>query len=103
MRMITIKGVSRSLLGWSQQPGAAKYDTIYVRLRNQWPAEAAVFAPFRAKPANVPGRGASAFERTGAARPPAPPKARVANPFRPCLGSFRSVPLDCLDVVRRSA
>lgn len=42
-RILTIDGVSRCLVEWSEQPSAAKKHTIRHRLREGWPEKEAVF------------------------------------------------------------
>ena len=99
--LVTINGVTRSIRQWSRQPGAAPYIMILHRLKRFWHPEEAVFAPPHSKARH----GSIRASHTSFKRPPVQlrPNPHLPPPFRPCLGSFRSVPLDLLDVVRRSA
>lgn len=101
-RFLTIEGDTRSIKAWSREPGAAAYHTIWWRLKKGIEAKAAVFAPAHSKAAIA-----------GAPDDPLPvyrPRKRRARTtpildttFRPIVGSFKSVPIEMLDTIRRLA
>lgn len=93
-RFLTINGVTRSLVGWSKQPGAANKTTISWRLKFfGWPPEKAVFEP-SLRPRKEP-------ESTK--EPRQAPAPRVANPHPPTWGGFASYPIEALPLLRRVA
>ncbi len=100
--LLTIKGVTMSAIEWSRQPGAAKYATILARLhRHGYEPERAVFNEAQ-RGGQIPNSAVVVYrkKRAAVALPPAP---RIANPFPPCLGGFRSYPIEALEILRRVA
>lgn len=118
--LLTIRDQTKTLREWALEPGAAKATTIHHRLLSGWTHERAVFdlAVNRGRPpkmgpklppkprrrlvgVNRPSRAMTErYERPEVILAPCP---RVPNPHPPCLGSFRSFPLEALELLRRCA
>ena len=112
-RLLTIKGITRSIFAWSLQPGAANHTTISWWLRNfGWDAEKAVFTPslrpLKASTIRVRIVGINRPSRSNGARLKRPPVRRapaphLPNPHPPTWGGFASYPIEALPLLRRVA
>ena len=108
-RLLTISGRSLSIADWSRQPGAASYRTIVYRLANGWQSKPAVFdpsaRPYKPGPVRLragrPSRSNGARLKRAAVR--LEPNPHQANPFPPCVGGYRSWPIEALAILRRCA
>lgn len=100
-KLLTIGGQTMSMKEWSRQPGAAPYLTICLRLKRGWDTEEAIFAPFGSRSS----LGSSRASYVTYKRPPVRlrPSPHMPNPFRPCVGGFKSWPLEALPLLRRVA
>ena len=110
-RLLTIKGVTRSVIGWSRQPGAVNRTTIIWRMKFLgWTAERAIFTPVT-RAVSMPRVRLVGVNRdtrsngTHLKRPPVrlAPNPRVANPHPPTWGGFASYPIEALPLLRRVA
>lgn len=110
-RFLNINGVTRSIVGWSQQPGAVGKSTISWRLKFYGcPPEKAVFTPVvrQVSMPRVRLVGVNRLTRSNGARLKRPP-VRLApaphrpNPHPPTWGGFASYPIEALPLLRRVA
>lgn len=103
-KLLTIRGLTMGMKEWSKQPGAAKYHTIVNRLLIMgWEPEQAVFVPVtrsrrRVRPVAVT---QGIYRHRPAVRLRSNP--HRPNPHPPCVGGFRSWPIEALDLLRRVA
>ncbi len=100
--LLTIQGVTMSMAEWSRKPGAAKYATICRRLTVYgYEHERAVFG--EAQRGGHRPKFAEVYYRKKRAAVVLAPAPRIANPFPPRLGGFRSYPIEALEILRRVA